>query len=102
MAQAAEIEASDRVLEIGTGSGYAAAILAMLASEVFSIERHRELAEQAEERLHGAGFGNVTVKVGDVTRGWLEKAHSMPSSSRPAGLLFRCPCRSNWRSGAVW
>jgi erythromycin esterase-like protein/protein-L-isoaspartate O-methyltransferase len=74
MAEAAEIEPSDRVLEIGTGSGYAAAILAELAAEVFTVERHRELASQAEERLHRAGYGNVTVKVGDGTRGWLEKA----------------------------
>lgn len=74
MAEAAEVEPSDRVLEIGTGSGYAAAILAELASEVFTIERHRELAEQAEMRLHGSGFGAVTVKVGDGTRGWPEKA----------------------------
>jgi protein-L-isoaspartate(D-aspartate) O-methyltransferase len=74
MAEAGKIEPSDRVLEIGTGSGYAAAILAELASKVFTIERHRELAEQAEERLHGARYGNVTVRVGDGSRGWPEKA----------------------------
>jgi protein-L-isoaspartate(D-aspartate) O-methyltransferase len=74
MTEAAEIEPSDRVLEIGTGSGYAAAILAELASEVFTVERHRELASQAEERLHGAGYGHVTVKVDDGTKGWPEEA----------------------------
>jgi protein-L-isoaspartate O-methyltransferase len=56
MAEAAEIEPSDRVLEIGTGSGYAAAILAELAKEVFILERHGELAGQAEGRLHRSGY----------------------------------------------
>jgi protein-L-isoaspartate(D-aspartate) O-methyltransferase len=74
MAEAAEIEPSDRVLEIGTGSGYAAAILAELAKEVFTMERHGELAGQAEERLRRSGNGNVTVKVGDGTLGWPENA----------------------------
>jgi protein-L-isoaspartate(D-aspartate) O-methyltransferase len=74
MAEAAEIEPSDRVLEIGTGSGYAAAILAELAKEVFTMERHGELAGQAEERLRLSGYGNVTVKVGDGTLGWPENA----------------------------
>ncbi len=72
MAEAAEIESSDRVL--GTGSGYAAAILAELASEVFTMERHGELASEAERRLRRSGYSNVTVKVGDGTLGWPEKA----------------------------
>lgn len=74
MTEAAEVEASDRVLEIGTGSGYAAAVLAELAAEVFTVERHRELAEKAETRLHGSGRRNVFVRVGDGTKGWPEKA----------------------------
>src|SRR5918995_118791 len=74
MAEVAEIEETDRVLEIGTGSGYAAAVLAELAAEVFSVERHRSLAEQAEERLRASGYTNVEVRVGDGTRGWPEKA----------------------------
>lgn len=74
MAEVAEIEETDRVLEIGTGSGYAAAVLAELAAEVFTIERHRSLAEQADERLHASGYRNVNVKVGDGTKGWPEKA----------------------------
>jgi protein-L-isoaspartate(D-aspartate) O-methyltransferase len=74
MAEAAEVEASDRVLEIGTGSGYAAAILAEVAAEVFTVERHRELAEKAEERLDGSGYRNVFVSIGDGTKGWPEKA----------------------------
>ena len=74
MAEAAEIEASDRVLEIGTGSGYAAAVFAELAREVLTVERHRELAAAAQDRLNASGYRNVTVKVGDGTKGWPEKA----------------------------
>ncbi|TPK72708.1 protein-L-isoaspartate(D-aspartate) O-methyltransferase [Mesorhizobium sp. B2-4-18] len=74
MAEMAEIEATDRVLEIGTGSGYAAAVLAELAEHVFTIERHRSLAQQAERRLNAAGYRNIEVRVGDGTKGWQEKA----------------------------
>lgn len=74
MAEAAKVEPGDRVLEIGTGSGYAAAVLAELAAAVFTIERHGELAGKAQERLKAAGYGNVLVRVGDGTKGWPEKA----------------------------
>jgi protein-L-isoaspartate(D-aspartate) O-methyltransferase len=74
MAEAAEIKASDRVLEVGTGSGYAAAVLAELAAEVFTVERYRELAEQARKRLHASGYRDVSIKVGDGSKGWPEKA----------------------------
>ncbi len=69
MAEAAEIAPTDRVLEIGTGSGYAAAVLAMLAGRVFTIERHRGLAESARDRLAELDLANVEVRVGDGTRG---------------------------------
>jgi protein-L-isoaspartate(D-aspartate) O-methyltransferase len=58
------------VLEVGTGSGYQAAILAELGARVTSIERHEELAEGARQRLRDAGYGIVTVVVGDGTQGW--------------------------------
>ena len=58
------------VLEIGTGSGYQAAILAELGARVTSIERHEELAESARHRLRAAGYEDVTVEVGDGTQGW--------------------------------
>ena len=74
MAEAAGIEPEDRVLEVGTGSGYAAAVLAELAAEVFTIERRAELARRAENRLHEAGARHVLVTVGDGTKGWPEKA----------------------------
>jgi protein-L-isoaspartate(D-aspartate) O-methyltransferase len=63
-----------KVLEIGTGSGYQAAILAELGAEVTSIERHAELAAEAEKRLRAAGYGSVSVIVGDGTRGDQEGA----------------------------
>jgi protein-L-isoaspartate(D-aspartate) O-methyltransferase len=74
MAEAAEIAAGDRVLEVGAGSGYAAAILAQLADEVFAIERHEALAKQAGERMERLGFENVSIFEGDGTGGLPSKA----------------------------
>nr|BBJ04865.1 hypothetical protein YBY_27140 [Marinobacter nauticus] len=74
MAQALQLEGRERVLDIGTGSGYAAAVLASLALEVFSIERIPELAEQARKNLERAGFSQVHVRCGDGTLGWPEAA----------------------------
>ena len=74
MAEALELAPHERVLEIGTGSGYAAAILSRIAKEVFTVERHRELAETAAERLKRLGYDNVKVRWGDGTRGWPEEA----------------------------
>ncbi len=64
----------DRILEIGTGSGYQTAILAELAQEVYSIERIPELAEKARERLAQLGYSNVFIRSGDGTIGFKEKA----------------------------
>lgn len=74
MAEAAQIGPEDRVLEIGTGSGYGAAVLACLAKEVYSIERQRELLEEARERLAALGYHNVHLTCGDGTTGWPEHA----------------------------
>jgi protein-L-isoaspartate(D-aspartate) O-methyltransferase len=68
----AEVKPSDRVLEIGTGSGYAAAILSRIAAEVFSIERDPELAGAARNRLIENGFGGVNLRRDDGTLGWPE------------------------------
>jgi protein-L-isoaspartate(D-aspartate) O-methyltransferase len=62
------------VLEIGTGSGYAAAILARLAHQVYTVERHPDLADAAVQRLTGLGFRNVSIRVGDGSLGWPEHA----------------------------
>jgi protein-L-isoaspartate(D-aspartate) O-methyltransferase len=70
MAQAAEIKPSDRVLEIGSGSGYGAAVLSYLASRVWSIERHPRLARMAGSRIAELGRANVTVLRADGSNGW--------------------------------
>jgi protein-L-isoaspartate(D-aspartate) O-methyltransferase len=74
MTEALELKPSDRVLEVGTGSGYAAAILGKIAREVYTIERHAELADTAAQRLRDQGFDNVHVLHGDGTLGWPEHA----------------------------
>jgi protein-L-isoaspartate(D-aspartate) O-methyltransferase len=64
----------ERVLDVGTGSGYQAAVLAELAREVVTVERIAELAEQARQRLAAAGYGSVDVRVGDGTLGVPDRA----------------------------
>jgi protein-L-isoaspartate(D-aspartate) O-methyltransferase len=70
MVEALEIRPSDRVLEVGAGSGYAAAILSRIAAEVYAIERHPSLAREARERIERLGYGNVEIRAGDGTLGW--------------------------------
>ncbi|NJK81417.1 MAG: protein-L-isoaspartate(D-aspartate) O-methyltransferase [Chloroflexaceae bacterium] len=74
MAQALMLTGTERVLDIGTGSGYAAAVMSLLAAEVYSVERSSELAETARTRLAQLGYRNVHVHVGDGTLGWPEQA----------------------------
>ena len=72
MTEALELKETDRVLEVGTGSGYQAAILAEVAGEVYSIDRLASLAERAQQLLESLGYRNLQVRVGDGTRGWPE------------------------------
>ena len=74
MTEAAEVSPGDRVLEIGTGSGYQAAILAELAREVFSVELLPELAARADSVLRELGYTNVRLRTGDGYAGWKEHA----------------------------
>ena len=74
MIAAAAPRASDRALEIGTGSGYSAAVLASMVKEVYTIERIAALAETARSRLSELGYRNVRVRCGDGTLGWPEEA----------------------------
>ena len=69
-----DIEPHDTVLEVGTGLGYQAAIVAALARKVYSIELIEELAAQARHRLHRQGHANVEVRIGNGCRGWPERA----------------------------
>jgi protein-L-isoaspartate(D-aspartate) O-methyltransferase len=74
MAEALELRPEDCVLEIGAGSGYAAAVLGRLAREVWTVERHAALAASARERLERLGDGNVHIVEGDGSLGWPERA----------------------------
>ena len=74
MVEALDLRGAERVLEVGAGSGYAAAVLGDLAREVWSVERHPSLAERAAETLAALGAGNVHVVEGDGTLGWPEHA----------------------------
>ncbi len=74
MVEAAAIGPGDRVLEIGAGSGYAAAVMASIADEVYAIERQPVLAARARGRFERLGYGNIRLREGDGTRGWPEAA----------------------------
>lgn len=93
MLEALQLKPSDKVLEIGTGSGYATALLAELAAKVFSLERHPALAEKARDTLTALGYSNVKLFVGDGALGLSEAAPfdailvSAASSTVPAPLI---------------
>jgi protein-L-isoaspartate(D-aspartate) O-methyltransferase len=74
MTALARVDRGSRVLEIGTGSGYQAAVLAAIAREVHSLEISEPLAREARERLRRLGYRNVTVRAGDGWAGWPEEA----------------------------
>ena len=74
MTQMLKVGPEDRVLEIGTGSGYQTALLSALAEQVFSIERLRSLGSRARSTLHELGCANVHLRIGDGTGGWPEEA----------------------------
>jgi protein-L-isoaspartate(D-aspartate) O-methyltransferase len=74
MSEALHLTGSERVLELGTGSGYQTAVLAELTAEVCSIERHADLSRQAGRRLADLGYANVRLRIGDGSLGWPEAA----------------------------
>lgn len=74
MTELLQVKPGDKVLEVGTGSGYQAAVLAAMGCQVFTIEIRPTLAAQAAERLKRLGYANVQVRVGDGYRGWPEEA----------------------------
>lgn len=74
MTQSAKLKPTDRVLEVGTGSGYQAAVLSKIVKEVYTVEIVKPLAKEAEERLRKLGYKNVHVKQADGYKGWEEYA----------------------------
>ena len=74
MTEALELDGTERILEIGTGSGYQTAVLAELAGQVFTVERIPELHEAARERLSRLGYRNIEYRLGDGYDGWPEHA----------------------------
>lgn len=74
MTQALEVGDRMKVLEIGTGSGYQAAVLSLLCRRVYSVERHKPLLAEAEERFRRLRLHNITCRAGDGSRGWPEQA----------------------------
>jgi protein-L-isoaspartate(D-aspartate) O-methyltransferase len=74
MSEALELSPDEQVLEIGTGSGYAAAVLSRMVRRVYTVERHLKLARAAEARFQKLGYNNIQVHVGDGTLGWAEHA----------------------------
>lgn len=74
MTQCLGLKGGERVLEIGTGSGYQAAILSKIAKEVYSVERFANLASEARKRMDNLGYSNFRVKAGDGTLGWEENS----------------------------
>lgn len=74
MTQALEIGERMKVLEVGTGSGYQAAVLSQLCRRLYSVERHKPLLAQAEERFKRLRLHNITCRLGDGSRGWPEQA----------------------------
>ncbi|MCU0331129.1 MAG: protein-L-isoaspartate(D-aspartate) O-methyltransferase [Candidatus Kapabacteria bacterium] len=74
MTQALDVVPGQRILEIGTGSGYQAAVLAVLGAVVYSVERHHRLSQQARQTLESVGLGTVHLRVADGTIGWSSEA----------------------------
>lgn len=74
MLVAAQLRKSNSVLEVGAGSGYAAAVISRIADKVLGIERHEALTQAARARLHALGYGNVELVTGDGSGGWPQSA----------------------------
>lgn len=74
MTQALKVTPRDKVLEIGTGSGYQAAVLSKLARRVYTMDRHKQLVDEAKARFEALGLTNIIAMHGDGTRGWPEQA----------------------------
>jgi protein-L-isoaspartate(D-aspartate) O-methyltransferase len=102
MVAALKLTPRDRVLEVGAGSGYAAAVLSRVAAEVYAIERHETLVELARRRMKDLGFDNVHVLHGDGTLGWRSMRRTTPSWSLRAALRSRTLSGRSSPSAGGW
>ncbi len=99
MIEAAAVAPGDRVLEVGAGSGYAAAVLGQVAGSVHAIERHARLTREARERLDGLACANVHLRTGDGTLGWPEAAPFDAILVAAAGPQVPPPLKAQLRVG---
>jgi protein-L-isoaspartate(D-aspartate) O-methyltransferase len=99
MTQCLRLRGGERVLEIGTGLGYQAAVLSRIASEVYTIERFPDLAERARHVLEELGYANIHVASGDGTKGWPEKAPFDAIIATAAGPRVPEPLKEQLREG---
>jgi len=95
MTEALRVEARSKVLEIGTGSGYQAAVLSRLCRRVYTVERYRSLSRAAQERFDALGLSNIVTRIGDGAYGWPEQAPfdriliTAAAEKRPDALLMQ-------------
>jgi len=101
MTEALKLDPNDKVLEIGTGSGYQAAVCAEMAKEVYTIEILEQLAEAAGERLSQLGYQNVSVRAGDGYFGWAEKGPFDAIIITAAAPMFPPPLIKQLKSGGI-
>lgn len=102
MTEALELKGNEKVLEVGTGSGYQTAILADLADRVISVERVPALVESACKTLDSLGYKNVEIHIAEDTLGWQKKPLTMQSWLLPPRPIYRTTWLHNWLSAGVW
>jgi protein-L-isoaspartate(D-aspartate) O-methyltransferase len=101
MIEAADIQSADKVLEVGSGSGYAAAVISRIGGEVVGIERQHELVEAARERLKRLGYDNVKIVEGDGTKGSPEEAPFDAILAAASGSHIPAPLVDQLKTGGI-
>lgn len=99
MTELLALKGSEKVLEIGTGSGYQAAILGEIAAEVHSIERHKDLAERASNLIASLGYENIHIHKGDGSKGWEDEAPYDAVMVTAAAPIVPAPLKDQMKDG---